>query len=463
MVSVLRKNSLGLLETSFQGIAGSAPAGAAVATLTGAAGFALGALPLAAVLGFGVVMLNAVIIRRISIKTASSGGYYSYIKGGLGTRMAAFTGIYYVFYQIMALCFMGLSTAVFVPALLSEVFGVNIPSFYFYPIIIGTLGFGFIVSYAGIRLSARFSLIMAAVEISVITVLGAVILVSHPAINNPGVFTLSFDSNGISGLLLGVLLMYTAFSGFGASTPLGEEAKSPRKTIGSSVIITVIVLGAFFIFASYLFTVAFGPLNMGTYAGEHVPGIITFKEFLGPAAAILISVLFINSLLTGSVIVTNSTSRVMMAMGRDGIINKRFALTGRKHMTPYFSALFVVVLAASAGIISNLILGGFSAFLFAATAATLGVLFVHGVISASLPGIERKEKFGMRVSSIAMSAVAILIFAFIFGSTFLTIAPGVIPGAVLFAAFTVINLINTFAGSGRRIRNMSTVENEQVS
>ena len=199
----LRKNSLSFIETSFQGIAGSAPAGAAVATLTGAAAFALGALPLAAVLGFGVVMLNAVIIRRISLKTAGAGGYYSYIQKGLGTRTAGFSGIYYVFYQIMALCFMGLSTSVFVPAMLSEAFGINIPSIMFYPIILGTLGFGFIMSYAGIRLSARFSLIMAAAEIAAITVIGAVILISHPSLNTPSVFTLSDNSNGLTGLLLG--------------------------------------------------------------------------------------------------------------------------------------------------------------------------------------------------------------------------------------------------------------------
>jgi amino acid transporter len=457
----LRKNSLSFLETSFQGIAGSAPAGAAVATLTGAAAFALGALPLAAVLGFGVVMLNAVIIRRISLKTAGAGGYYSYIQKGLGTRAAGFSGIYYVFYQTMALCFMGLSTSVFVPALLSEAFGINIPSIMFYPIILGTLGFGFLISYAGIRLSARFSLIMAAAEIAVITVIGAVILISHPSLNTPAVFTLSDDSNGITGLLLGVLLMYTAFSGFGASTPLGEEARTPKKTIGNSVIVTVLVLGAFFIFSSYLFTVAYGPLNMFSYSQQLVPGILMIKSMIGPAAALLVSVLFINSLLTGAVIVTNSTSRVMMAMGRDGIINRRFAITSEKHSTPYFSAMFVVLIAAAVGIVSNIIMGGFNAFLFAATAATLGVLLVHAVISASLPGMERSEPQGIKISSVVMSVAAIGIFAFIFYSTFLTISYGVIAGTVLFAAFTVGNVINSITRAGRYVTDVQQNKTEQ--
>ena len=439
MSNKLRRNSIGFLETSFQGIAGSAPAGAAVATLTGAAAFTLGALPLAAVLGFGVVFLNALIIRRISFKMAGAGGYYTYIRSGLGTGVATFSGLYYMFYQIMALCFIALSTAVFVPALLLSAFGLNVPGFYFYPLLIGTLAFGFLISYSGIRLSTRFSLIIAAIEILVIVVLGIVILSLHPSINNPQVFTTKYSS-GLPGIGIGVLLMYTAFSGFGASTPLGDEAREPRKTIGNSVVFSALILGAFFIFTSYLFTVAWGPSQMGNYANSLVPGISIMSEYLGPAAAVLVSALFINSLLTGAVIVTNSTSRVMMAMGEDGIIHRNFSTTGEKHRTPHVAALFIAIVAGIVGIVSNLLMGGFDAFIFAATAATLGVLFVHSVISASLPGIEHKESSGMRISSIAMGAAAIVIFIFIFYSTFLTISTGVIAGAALFAAFSLANL-----------------------
>ena len=184
---------------------------------------------------------------------------------------------------------------------------------------------------------------------------------------------------------------------------------------------------------------------MFSYSQALVPGILIIKSFIGPAAAVLVSVLFINSLLTGAVIVTNSTSRVMMAMGRDGIINRRFALTSEKHKTPYFSAMFVVLISAAVGIASDIIMGGFNAFLFAATAATLGVLLVHAVISASLPGMEKSEHESMRISSVAMSVAAIGIFGFIFYSTFLSISYGVIAGTVLFAAFTVANLINSVA------------------
>ncbi len=71
----LRENSVGLKESMFQGVAGAAPTGAAIATLTGSAFYAQGSLPLVALIAFFVVLLNAVIIRRISAKVAGSGGY----------------------------------------------------------------------------------------------------------------------------------------------------------------------------------------------------------------------------------------------------------------------------------------------------------------------------------------------------------------------------------------------------
>jgi amino acid transporter len=439
----LRRNSIGFLETSFQGIAGSAPAGAAVATLAGAAAFAGGSLPLAALIGFGVVLLNAVIIRRISLKMAGAGGYYSYIRGGLGLKPASFSGLFYVFYQVMALALISLSTAVFVPIILSTSFGINLPSFSSYLLVAGTLGFGFIVSYSGIRISSRFALVMAAIEIAVIVALGVIILAMHPAINNAQVFTVKYSPTGFSGVGLGVLLMYTAFSGFGASTPLGDEARKPKKTIGNSVIFSVLILGAFFIFASYLISVAGGGFESALYSNSFIPGVLLMQNYLGTGSAIIVTVLFVNSLLTGSVIVTNSTSRVMMEMSRDSILHKALSRTGEKRKTPYASALFVVVVSGVVAMLANLALGGFNAFIFSATAATLGVLLVHGIINISLPGLESRESSGIRASSLAMSVTAIVIFGLIFYSTFLSVSSAVLAGTGAFIAFAVADIVYT--------------------
>lgn len=450
----------------FQGIASAAPAGAAVSTLTGAAAFALGSLPLTALIGFVVVLLNAIVINRISLKVSGAGGYYEYVKTGYGPRVALFAGLFYIFYQIMALTLVSLSVAIFVPAILGAGFGISLPNIIWLPLLIVTLLFGFIISYSGIRGSTRFTMAMALLEIVIIAGFGAFIVLSHPSINTVSVFTPKYALGGFDGVGLGVLLMYTAFSGFGASTPLGEESRDSKKAIGRSVLFAVVILGVFFVFTSYVFTVAWGPLNMASYAGALVPGVSIVSSDLGLIAAVVIAILFINSLLTGSVVLINGTSRVMMAMGRDGILPSKLAKVHGSRRTPYLAAGLIAALSFTIGFVGVNILGGFPAFIMAAIAATLGVLFVHALINVSLPRIEKKFSGRMSASSIALSAVTVIIFALIFYSTFLSISRPVLLGAGIFVVWLVFNFGYVFVGREKlsRIKTADTSDysiNEQ--
>lgn len=444
MENALRKDSIGFRETMLQGVASAAPAGAAVSTLTGAAAFALGSLPLTALFGFIVVLLNALVINRIASRVSGAGGYYEYVKRGFGPRAALFVGLFYVFYQTMALSLIVLSVAVFLPAIFSIGFGINIPPMIWLPLLAGSLLFAFLVSYSGIRGSTGYTTIMALVEILIISAFGAYIILSHPSINTASVFTPKYAAGGFGGVGLGVLLMYTAFSGFGASTPLGEETKTPKKVIGRSVLFSVVILGAFFVFISYVFTVAQGPANMTSYASAVVPGITIIGSSIGTIAAVIVAALFINSLLTGSVVLVNGASRVIMAMGRDGILPPAFSRISRARKTPYFAAGFITLASFLIGLVGTLVIGGFEAFIMAAIAATLGVLFVHAVINASLPRIEKRFDGRMSASGITLSVVTVVIFALIFYSTFLQVFLPVIIGTGLFIAWLVFAFAYVF-------------------
>ncbi|MEM0135432.1 MAG: APC family permease [Thermoplasmatales archaeon] len=462
MQSKLHANSIGLRNALLQGVASAAPAGAAVATLTGAALFALGALPLTALIAFFVVLLNGYIISRISLRVSGSGGYYEYVKAGHGPAAALYTGYMYIFYQIMAIAFVALSIAVFVPAAISYVFNVNISPIFTIPLLAVTLLYGFVVSVRGIRISTSYTMIMAIIEIAVIVGMGLYILISHPQLNNAAVFTLKYSSNGITGVALGVLLMYTAFAGFGASTPLGEETKKPKESISKSVIYSVIILGIFFIFSSYFFTVAYGPTNMASYAGELVPGITIMGSYLGVVAAIVITVLFINSLLTGLVVLTNATSRVLMAMGRDGLAPRALSKTHSKRMTPYVSAGIVTVFAFLISSIGVEILGGFTAFVVAAIGATLGTLFVHIVINSAFPSINKRFTGKYGIKNIALSSVSIVIFLFILGSTFIGISSPVVIGTGAFIIWSAVTFVFMYI-KRRRLRELKTSGTMELS
>ena len=449
MKTGLKKNSLTMYNVIFQGVAGSAPAGAAVATLTGSAAFALGSLPLSAVVAFVIVLINAFIINRISRHVAGAGGYYAYSREGLGRFAGIFTGWMYIMYQIMSLAFIGLSVAIFLPALLQEIFGIIIPFYSWVLLLVLILGFGYFVSFSGVRNSVRYAMVMATIEVIIIAAISIIIITAKPSINTISVFTPVYAINGFTGVMLGVLFMYTAFSGFGTATPLGEEAQNSNKVIGHGVLISVIVLGLFFVLASYAFTVGWGPTRMLEYSKELVPGIILTKNYLGIAGAIVITVLFVNSLFTDAVVFTNSLSRVVFSMSRDNVLPGILSSIHSSRRTPHVAAGIMVIIAFAIGAISVVALGGFNAFLYTGIAATLSALLVHMFANASLAGIVKKMKVKLNVAmDVIIPAISIVILAFVFYGSFISIDRIVIIASISFIAWVILGLI--YSGISRK-------------
>lgn len=449
MKTGLKKDSLSLYNVIFQGVAGSAPAGAAVATLTGSAAFALGSLPLSAVVAFVIVLINAFIINRISRHVAGAGGYYAYSREGLGRFAGIFTGWMYIMYQIMSLAFIGLSVAIFLPALLQEIFGISIPFYSWVLLLVLILAFGYFVSFSGVKNSVRYAMVMATIEVIIIAAISIIIITARPSINTVSVFTPVYAINGFTGVMLGVLFMYTAFSGFGTATPLGEEAQNANRVIGHGVLISVVVLGLFFILASYAFTVGWGPTKMLEYSKELVPGIILTKSYLGIIGAIVITVLFVNSLFTDAVVFTNSLSRVVFSMSRDNVLPGILSSIHSSRRTPHVAAGIMVIIAFAIGAISVVSLGGFNAFLYTGIAATLSALLVHMFANASLAGIVQKMKLKLNtVMDVIIPAISIVILAFVFYGSFISIDRIVVIASISFIAWVIVGLI--YSGISRK-------------
>ena len=94
----LKRGVVTYAELIFQSISFTAPAIAVTATMTGAAAFAYGSLPLTYVLALFGVLSAGFVVYAFSRKVASSGGYYRYIERGLGPRFGAFGGWVYMLY-----------------------------------------------------------------------------------------------------------------------------------------------------------------------------------------------------------------------------------------------------------------------------------------------------------------------------------------------------------------------------
>lgn len=286
---------------------------------------------------------------------------------------------------------------------------------------------------------------MATIEVIVIALVSILIITIKPSINTASVFTPVYAKGGFTGVMLGVLFMYTAFSGFGTATPLGEEAQNEKKVIGRGVVISVIVLGLFFILASYAFTVGWGPENMLSYSQERVPGVILSENYLGIAGALVVTVLFVNSLFTDSVVFTNSLSRVVFSMSRDNVLPGILSNVHEHRRTPHVAAGIMAIIGFIIAAIAVVTLGGFNAFLYMGIGATLSALVVHMIANASLPGIINKMRKKLNIfMDIALPVISIAILGFVFYGSFISINKIVIIASITFGIWLILGIIYSF-------------------
>ena len=173
--------------------------------------------------------------------------------------------------------------------------------------------------------------------------------------------------------------------------------------------------------------------------------------------AIVITVLFVNSLFTDAVVFTNSLSRVVFSMSRDNILPGILSSVHSKRRTPNVAAGMMVILAFAIGAISVVALGGFNAFLYTGIAATLSALLVHMFANASLAGILHKLKLNLAMD-LALPIISIAILAFVFYGSFVSIDRVVIIASVTFIVWVIIGLFYS-AISRKYLKHVAIIQN----
>lgn len=208
----------------------------------------------------------------------------------------------------------------------------------------------------GIKLVNRVNITIIAVTIAVITVFAFLAIkttVADP--NAPGLIDPFIPgAEGFSPVLTGAAVLALSFLGFDAVSTLSEEAKDPRKNIPLAIMLTTLIGGGVFIVISWLGARAFylddwstaseDLLNApGVVLAEHVGGQVLVTAFL-----VMVVIGCFGSGLAGQVAV----SRIIYAMGRDGILPKPFAHIWARYGTPVVAAVTVSIFALSSMFLS---------------------------------------------------------------------------------------------------------------
>src|SRR5262249_7416650 len=180
---------------------------------------------------------------------------------------------------------------------------------------------------------------LGAIEVLVFLVLSG-FLIANPAAegNTLQAFTpATWDHGrgGISGVLVGAVIGVLAFTGFESAALLAEESRNPRRIIQPALILAVVLIGLFFIFASYAGLAGYGFDHIGTtttkntYLGDSPTPWFTLGERVwGKSGMYIVGLVVLNSLAANVVAGYTALSRVVFAMGRAGALPSAF---GKAH------------------------------------------------------------------------------------------------------------------------------------
>jgi len=447
----LARGSVTFLELIFQSVSFTAPAIAALATMTGAASFAYGALPLAYLFSIPAVFAAAYVVYEFSRSVASSGGYYRYIERGFGPRVGAFGGWVYMLYTVI-----GATPFIYFETSLAIIFGlqalgISLPSYSWYPLGLLVAVLAFLLAYFGIKPSLRYSVYTGTIEMVLIFILGIVILLRAPHPWDPGVYSLKYSPLGLMGVGLGMVFAFTSYAGWGSMTFLGGEAKQAHVNIRRGVIATITLLVIFFTFASYTMTVGWGPNNMSTYFSNFVPGLIEAVKYGGFILASIIFIFMANSGFVDTVAIINAGSRDMYTMAKDNALPSQLSLTHKKYKSPHISLIVMTAVGIALFTITGWVLGPLNAFLVTGLWTGLGTLIDHIMVNAALP-FYMKKKNRLNSLHVIIPIIAILIFGFAIYASFTSINIYVIIGTTIVAAWLIAGAILYYRKKDLRVK-----------
>ena len=416
-VNQLRRNSLGLIAVTFMVISAAAP-------LTGVAG----AVPIAFLLGNGTgipatfLLMTLIMLAfsagyvAMSRHVTNAGAFYAYAARGLGGRMAGAVAIIAVVaYNAMQFGLIGLLGGV--AAGVFAGFGIELPWYLWSLIAVALVG---ILGYRQVDLSAKVMIVLVLLEYLI------VLLVDFAILGKGGAGTLSFNFFDTTAMFSGsltaaILFCLGSFIGFEATTIYAEEARDPEKTIPRATYLSVLMIGLFFVFTTWLMIAGVGADKLLPTIGALPDPTAFFFDLAGtyvggPVPAIA-GLLLVSSLFAAISAFHNYIARYSYVAGREGLLPAAFGRTHDAHQSPHVGSVVqtvmaLIVLAVFAGLGLDPVLNMFT---WISQVGTLGVLGIMTITSLSVIVFFRKKGGDAPVlTTLILPAVSGLVMAALF-------------------------------------------------
>ncbi|WP_024356580.1 APC family permease [Leucobacter chironomi] len=301
-----------------------------------------GHLPAAYVVAVVTMLFTAASYGAMVRRYPVAGSAYTYTQQSFGGAVGFLTGwvmlLDYLFIPMINFMLIGIYLNTQFPAIPAWVFT------------LAALLIVLVFNVLGITLVNKANMVIIALSV-VLVILFMVLAFKHSLGGNTEISLIepfTFGEGGIGAVASGAAILALSFLGFDAVSTLSEEAKRPRKDIPRAIVLATMVGGLFFILVSWAGAMAYQPDWESLTAGEVDAAGVTVMNNIGGEAftAFFVAVYVVGAFgsgMTGQV----SVSRILYAMGRDGMLPKPLSRLHHRFGTPIVAAVTVSVFALS--------------------------------------------------------------------------------------------------------------------
>jgi amino acid transporter len=335
----LNANSLGLVESTIMGVAGTAPAYSIEITTSTIIATA-GVLSPASVLVCGLIMFGiAFAFINLNKALASAGTSYSWVSMVFGKTLGFFAG-----WALLVLCCVFMVSAM-IPAANATllIFKPELMNNVHYVTIIAALWLTFVsaVVVKGIKLTSHVQVIMTLIEAVILFAIIVMSFIVFPRAPQHAFSLAWFSPFGFSAkeFANGALVAIFFYYGWDVTMNLSEETKDPNHTPGRAAFWSMVFLIVFFLIFIVITLLGLTDAEIQHY-NTNIIFAIAEKLFGQTWGYIAILAVLLSTVGTVETQVLQFT-RTLYAKGRDGALHHRYSRLHPRWQTPHIAIFFI--------------------------------------------------------------------------------------------------------------------------
>ncbi|MFV0458720.1 MAG: APC family permease [Actinomycetales bacterium] len=281
-----------------------------------------GRLPVAYAVTLVVMLFTARSYGRMAAAIPVSGSAYAYVSHSFGPATGFIAGwsllLDYMFLPMINYLVIGIFL------------GAALPMVPTWVIVLASILLVTAVNVAGITSIARANLAIVAIQgvFIVVFVVLAVVRLTGSGTVDPLAPIVGTGDGDLAGLLGGAAILCLSFLGFDAISTFAEESRDARRLIPRAIMLTTLLAGMIFIVLAYL---SYLVLPTTTFADVDSASLEVVATVGGSFLSIFFTAAYVAGSLGSALTSQASVSRIIYAMGRDGVLPRRVfgRLSGR--------------------------------------------------------------------------------------------------------------------------------------